>query len=732
MNSENIYKTIPFNFYLAFNLAWKSLRHHRLVSFATILGVAVGMCVVSTILIVDYNTARTDNQREQLAEAFAVNTDEFTDTRQDDNEPPVVLIPIKKIEIIKQHDLTEQKPSMLSSNLPTQQLQSPVSAHTPPTPKGEEDYQTMRLAIRMASMFAFFVGSVIVFYTMRFSVAMRIREFALLLCLGEHQRNVSLSLIIESFILGAIGTVTGMLAAYPTARILLRMGISTTGRAPISGFSIPHHEIIVMALISLFIALLGVLSPVKTIYRCHIAQVLQPRFIEGDINKSAFQYTGLSWLIPPVLLASYLAVRPFLESWLSVAYFFLLEAVFIIILTLVTIWWTRPFLRFCIRLIEMVLKNFIPLETLLTVRRIRLTSHKFVFSIIGVILVFRMLSSLHAITRTLKDEIFHWSSEAMTPYFFYLRKNNQTLDETKIKQLEKEHGLHIFRLSAKSKGGFPIRLIQAEDYNRYRKQLGQPPFTTGQVIFSRTLAARFGVQTGDYLHIETDTTNYNYAVIGVNDSIGTFFENGQYIDIKSYALFSDGNPLFRDNLELTLGNFAVARSAMSNKPALAQNQRHSLEPYYQFKKSGLNQKNWQLREIDKDFLIFDFILFMTVILAFIGIVNTLLIQVHARGKELSILKTLGVNRVQMLRLLLVEGLIIGLVGALLAVFLGTALGMVSVSFLDHFTLFQYEYVWSTKATLLISCFAIFTCCVSAIYPAIVATKITTAESLHYE
>ena len=96
------------------------------------------------------------------------------------------------------------------------------------------------------------------------------------------------------------------------------------------------------------------------------------------------------------------------------------------------------------------------------------------------------------------------------------------------------------------------------------------------------------------------------------------------------------------------------------------------------------------------------------------------------------MKTLGIDRVQMFRLLLVEGLVVGLVGAVLAVVLGTALGMVSVSFLDRFTLFQYDYVWSTNATLLIAGFAVFTCCISAIYPAIIATNISTAESLHYE
>ena len=36
---------------------------------------------------------------------------------------------------------------------------------------------------------------------------------------------------------------------------------------------------------------------------------------------------------------------------------------------------------------------------------------------------------------------------------------------------------------------------------------------------------------------------------------------------------------------------------------------------------------------------------MTILLAFIGILNTLLIQVHSRARELSILTTLGVDRV---------------------------------------------------------------------------------------
>ena len=41
------------NFGLAARLAYRSLKRHRVVALATIIGVALGMLVVATILIVD-------------------------------------------------------------------------------------------------------------------------------------------------------------------------------------------------------------------------------------------------------------------------------------------------------------------------------------------------------------------------------------------------------------------------------------------------------------------------------------------------------------------------------------------------------------------------------------------------------------------------------------------------------------------------------------------------------
>jgi len=207
-------------------------------------------------------------------------------------------------------------------------------------------------------------------------------------------------------------------------------------------------------------------------------------------------------------------------------------------------------------------------------------------------------------------------------------------------------------------------------------------------------------------------------------------EDGQYVDLKSYVLFSAGNALFRTSLEPSLGRYAMARKADGSH--LIRDDIQALAPFYLFKRRGSLTGQWQTAEIDRDFLIFDFVLFMTIILAAVGVANSILIQVHAREREFAVLRTLGISRGQTVRLLLVEGVVIGLVGAALALVLGNNIGAISVAFLDRFTLFEYRFVSSFTASIMITLLTLLTCALAAIYPALAANRVSSAESLYYE
>ena len=105
-------------------------------------------------------------------------------------------------------------------------------------------------------------------------------------------------------------------------------------------------------------------------------------------------------------------------------------------------------------------------------------------------------------------------------------------------------GLAAFRMSEKAGGALPLRLVRSADINPYLQALDRQPLVPGTVVFSRTLAARHGVRPRDALMILADGVMHRFEVIDVADDIGFFAENGPYVDLKSYALFSDGNPLF--------------------------------------------------------------------------------------------------------------------------------------------------------------------------------------------
>lgn len=708
------------NFSLALFLAWRSLRHHGSVTLATVLGVAIGMAVVGAILIVDRNSVETPIPGGAVA-LFP-------------NLPSAAAeVPEKRILRVS-FERANDAPALESpsSNFPSQkgQLRSGLEPEVPVERRGEEDYQAMRLAVRLASLLAFAVGAIIVFYTMRFSVAARSRELNLLLCLGEERRNVALSLFFEAAIQGLAGTLTGLLLAFPAAFALINAGISTTGRMPATNPIFPLVELGAMALLSIMISLLGVVGPVRALYGMRIVEVLQPRFLSPGIDEGNLRVAGFGWLLPPLMAATYMALRPFLKTWLSVVQFFMLEAFFSGMLTLATLWWITPLLRGVIRLAEWSLRPLLPLHTLLVGKRLRLTSRKLVFTLAGVTLVFSLFIALHDVTQALKYEIQTWSQEALIPYVFVKRLPGHKGNVDALRKAAADRDLYLFRMSQKVTGELPFRLVAAADVNPYLKSQKRPSLGPGRALVSRALAARFALSPTDRLVIHTQEQDHRFVITEVSDDLGFFADTGQYVDIKSYFVFSDGNPLFAGALEQTIGDFMAARKRTGGPFTAADIA--ALRSGNFSAKNGWTVYAGQRGEIDRDFLIFDFILIMTLLLAIIGVGNGVLIQVLARQREFSVLQTVGISRVQTAGLLLVEGAIIGIVSGLLALALGHIIGAMSVSFLDRFTLFDYQFVFSLRSSVLFFFSAIVICCLAAVYPAMVANRISSAESLHYE
>ena len=155
-----------------------------MVALATILGVAIGMLVVSAVLIVNNNT-RT------ISATFDTTGVTLRKSQTEKGVGPAtgLRLPTSRFALPATRitfECGDQPGKPTSQIVPTQKGRISADA------AGTDDYAAMRLAVRLASLLSFLAGAVIVYYTMRFSVTARAREFCLLLCLGESRAGVGL------------------------------------------------------------------------------------------------------------------------------------------------------------------------------------------------------------------------------------------------------------------------------------------------------------------------------------------------------------------------------------------------------------------------------------------------------------------------------------------------------------------------------------------------------------
>ncbi len=158
-------------------------------------------------------------------------------------------------------------------------------------------------------------------------------------------------------------------------------------------------------------------------------------------------------------------------------------------------------------------------------------------------------------------------------------------------------------------------------------------------------------------------------------------------------------------------------------------------PYYARHWKDLNRPLFEALLLEK--WVMGLLLFMVVVSAALQIVNILMMVVITKGKEVAILRAMGATRATVLRVFVMEGGAIGVIGTVL----GTLLGLAICWLMD-----RYEYPLSTdvyildslpvvvdpSAVVTIAVGALIVCFLCTIYPAWRAASLDPVEALRYE
>jgi putative ABC transport system permease protein len=121
------------------------------------------------------------------------------------------------------------------------------------------------------------------------------------------------------------------------------------------------------------------------------------------------------------------------------------------------------------------------------------------------------------------------------------------------------------------------------------------------------------------------------------------------------------------------------------------------------------------------------LLALSIIVSLFGIVNTLVLTVFERTRELGMLRAVGMTRRQVRRMIRYESVVTSLIGAAIGIALGIVLAVLLIARVDEITL-----AWPIQSLIVFALAAVVVGIVAAIFPARRAARLNVLEALQYE
>jgi putative ABC transport system permease protein len=696
-------------------VAGKSLRSDRFGTWAAILGVALGTATVNVVLVLDTSTRAVE------ARSWSSNPD------LDVTPTTVALAGVR------------------ADGTPVEAADAKVETH--------EDYEVMRSAIRMGSLSAYLVGALIVFFTFAAVIERKKREVALYRSLGALPEQVAAVFVREAIIVAAIGAVLGVLGAIPLSYAAAIAGMTTTGRARIHvhEMSLPLARMALVALLGGATALLGVIRPVREILRLPVADALAGRAAEGAGGPSRVR--GLSRIAMPFAALLFVLLRPFFKKALPSLAFFAVEAGVVCALALGTVVLVPDVVQRLGGALARILPARSSAVRLLVARRVARRGAELGLPVAGIMLVFALLLSLHITTYALKREVIAWAQGGVEKCLFVVpdrreggrppRRGAEAFAEEAMAQriapLFSPRAL-VIRTSSRTPWPNAVHAVEHGALGKWARLTGRQDliemadrFGPGTILLSRMMSRRYRVAEGDFLDVSGKGGKRRLRVVGVTDDLGFSLVLDAYRNAKTYGVIDEADQdLIAPYVKPVGSSIVVLDREQPDQPDL-----FALAPFGRFGEApatpeqaalreglrglrvmpGEGYMAERVRETGRDFRIFDVILFLTTVLAAIGVANQLAIFVHARRREFLLYRTLGMTEGDVRRVVLGEGVFTGLVGGALAVLLGVPLGYASIGALRAVSAFDVTFVlpWRYVAATLAAAVALSL--IAALYPA---------------
>jgi putative ABC transport system permease protein len=246
----------------------------------------------------------------------------------------------------------------------------------------------------------------------------------------------------------------------------------------------------------------------------------------------------------------------------------------------------------------------------------------------------------------------------------------------------------------------------------------------GDALFiSSVVADRYGLEVGDHLTLLTRRGEHPFYIAG---EMVDFTGQG-YIVYGTYA-----------DMQRWFGEQGVDRFTVRVAPGFTiQSVRARIESTFGDRRNISVQtaelfKNNVVNLMRSSFRLFDVLNLIGVIVGTLGVINTLIMNVIERQREIGGLRSLGMTRRQTTRMVLAESLAMGLIGAVYGLAFGYVVGEILVFGMNLLNGYDLEYVFTLEPYLIGALIALGISQLAAFYPARRAARVNIVEAINHE
>jgi putative ABC transport system permease protein len=525
----------------------------------------------------------------------------------------------------------------------------------------------------------------IIYNTMLTSMLRRRRELGIMRAVGATRGTMVALFLSEAAVLGLFGVIAGLPIGVGLARLALdQVRASVTSLyvlTVVDTVKIDPMTLVIGGALGILTSLLSALPPAIEASRAHPRETFSVQSLEAKVSISYPRIVAASLLM---LVAAYVASLQG-EAWHNPLLGFASAGLLLVGTALLV----PVFVRVSNRLFGGLVKRAFGVEGELANAYLLQSLGRASTAIAALMTAIAMLIGVSTMIGSFRRTMEFWMEQTISADLYMTISGNRLsaanqspMPDEIIRFVDSLPGAERVDALKRIRIGYGGRTIavggarlnmQAEDASLTFKEGSwektMPALDTGAVVASESFGLRFGKRVGDTIVLTTPTGPQAVTIAGI------------YYDYTSDA----GTIIMKKPFYARIFNDSTANNVAIylRDPSTMEQTRQAIESRFGGKYSLLIYSNRSLREeafrvFDQTFAITYALQMVAIIVAAIGVANTLAAIVVERSREIGIMKAIGATAAQVRKMTLVQAGLIGLASQILGIVAGIALSAILI------------------------------------------------------